>query len=77
MDDIGIFNATFDDHIQSLRAVFEKLKEAGVTLKLEKCEFACDAIDFVGHNISNEGIKPQKKLTEAILNFSRPTSKRS
>ena len=76
MDDIGIFTATFDDHMQSLRAVFEKLKEAGITLKLEKCEFACEAIDFVGYNISNEGIKPQKILTEAIINFSSPTSKK-
>ena len=76
MDDIGIFTGTFDNHIQSLRAVVEKLKEAGITLKLEKCEFACEAIDFVGYNISNEGIKPQKILTEAIINFSRPTSKK-
>ena len=58
MDNIGIFTATFDDHLQSLRAVFEKLKEAGITLKLEKCEFACEAIDFVRYSISNEGIKP-------------------
>ena len=76
MDDISIFTATFDDHMLALRSVFERLREAGITLKLGKCEFACDNIDFLGYNVSQEGIKPQKGLTDSIIDFATPSNRK-
>ena len=76
MDDIAVFSATVDDHLLSLRTVFDKLREAGITLKLDKCVFACEQIDFIGYNVSKEGVRPQKALTEAIENFARPETRK-
>ena len=39
LDDIIIFSKTPKEHITRLRAVFEKLVEAGLKLKPSKCEF--------------------------------------
>ena len=35
-------------------------------LKAIKCVFASDKEDFLGYELSHKGIKPQKRLTEAI-----------
>ena len=44
------------DHLVQLRAVFEKLKEAGPKLKPSKCEFFKKSFTYLGHRISEEGI---------------------
>ena len=63
MDDISVYSPTLKEHLESSRVVFQKLREAGITLKLAKCQFGCDSIDFIGYNISKNGLRP---LTEAI-----------
>ena len=39
LDDIIVFSKTPEEHVIRLRAVFEKLKQAGMKLKPSKCEF--------------------------------------
>ena len=39
LDDIIIFSSTFDEHIERLQAVFERLQEHKLKLKASKCEF--------------------------------------
>ena len=46
---IIIFSKTFEDHIRDLRAVFTRLREAGLTLKLPKCSFAKDTVHYLGY----------------------------
>ena len=43
-----IFSKTFGDHIRDLRAVFTRLREAGLTLKLTKCSFAKNTLPYLG-----------------------------
>ena len=76
MDDIIIFSKTFAEHLSMLEKVFQRLVQAGVTLKFSKCNFAASIADFLGYELSEEGIKPQKRLTEAIHTFSRPNSRK-
>ena len=37
LDDIIIYSQTFEDHLQHIETVFERLEEAGLKLKLSKC----------------------------------------
>ena len=76
MDDIVIFNSTFQEHIQDLAAVFDRLRLANVTLKGSKCVFAAESVDFLGYELSSQGIKPQHRLTQAIDQFSPPESRK-
>ena len=76
MDDIIIFNQTFSDHIKAIEETFNRFRSFGISLKASKCEFGCPKIDFLGFQLSKEGIRPQKKLTEAINSFDRPTNRK-
>ena len=37
LDEIIVFSPTFNDHVQHLRQVFQRLEERGVKLKPKKC----------------------------------------
>ena len=76
MDDIVTFSSMFAEHISSLESIFQRLPSAGVTLKSSKCIFGSEKVDFLGYELSAEGIKPQKRLTEAIRSFQCPESKK-
>ena len=76
MDDIVVFSATFNEHVRDLKAVFECLRTANVTLKASKCVFAAQKVEFLGFELSVDGIKPQKRLTNAINQLPHPESKK-
>ena len=40
LDDVIVFSKTPEEHVFRLRAVFEKLKQAGLKLKPSKCNFS-------------------------------------
>lgn len=56
IDDILVFSPTFEKHLEHLDEVFRRLREANLTLKPSKCNFAVDRIVNLGHVITKEGI---------------------
>ena len=77
MDDIIVYSKSFDEHLESLNQVFNSLRSSSISLKLSKCVFASEQVDFLGFNLSAAGIRPQSRLTEAIDKYQRPDSKKS
>ena len=72
IDDIIIFSATFDGHLKHINDVLERINRAGLKLKLSKCKFAQDSLDFLGHVITKDGVKPDPKKIESVQNFPVP-----
>ena len=74
MDDVVIFSASFAEHKTLLRRIFDRLRESGIQLKPSKCLFARNLANFLGYELSSDGIKAQRRLTEAISNYESPKS---
>ncbi|CAG9114451.1 unnamed protein product [Plutella xylostella] len=72
MDDIIIPSKTIDEGMEKLIAVLNLLKEANLTLNLSKCHFFKSRIDYLGFEISSDGVKPGLKKTEAVAAFKTP-----
>ena len=72
IDDIIVFSETFEDHIKHLGEVFDILRKANLKLKISKCEFIKDQINYLGHVISNDGISVDKQKVEAVQNVEAP-----
>ena len=72
LDDIIIFSKTPEEHISRLCKVFQKLDEAGLHLKPNKCEFFRDTLEYLGHVVSSKGIETNPKKIAAIINWPRP-----
>ena len=62
--------------MRDLKAVFDCLRSAKVTLNASKCVFANCKVDFLGSGLSVDGIKPQHRLKDAINKFPQPATKK-
>lgn len=74
MDDILIPSKDFDEGLSRLEEVLQLLREGGLTLKLSKCHFFLDTVDFLGFDVSANGIRPGSRKSEAVSKFPRPTN---
>ena len=76
-DDILIYSKSFTDHLSHLRIVLERIRGAGLKLNKAKCEFFKPELEFLGHVVTREGIKPQLAKVEAIQKSPRPHNLKS
>ncbi|UYV60538.1 K02A2.6-like [Cordylochernes scorpioides] len=73
LDDILIFASDSKTHDRILRLVLRKLKEAKVTLNKAKCVFGVPRINFLGHILDEDGIRPDPAKIEAVARMPAPT----
>ena len=57
LDDILVAFRSFEEHVQHLREVFTRLRDAGLRLKPHKCSLLCD-VTFLGHVVSTDSVRP-------------------
>ncbi|KAG8175050.1 hypothetical protein JTE90_026028 [Oedothorax gibbosus] len=69
LDDILIASRSKEEHLSHLKIVFEKLQQFGLTLNLSKCHFAQPEVNFVGHIVSQKGIRPTEEKVKVIEDF--------
>ncbi len=74
IDDIVIYSKTMAEHLQHLHQVFTCLHKAGLTLNLKKCNFIQRSLAFLGHIVSDEGIKTDPAKISAVKSFPVPQS---
>lgn len=72
IDVILITGENDQEHLQTLADVLETLKEHGIKIKREKCEFLKDSVQFLGHKIDSSGIHADPGKMEAIAKAPRP-----
>ena len=72
IDDVGLFSNSYEEHMQLIKTVVERLQEAGFKINPLKCEWCVQETDFLGHWLTPEGVKPWKKKVDAILKMDAP-----
>ena len=72
MDDIIVFAATWEDHLDRLCQVFERIRHAKLKLGADKCTFAAREVSYLGHRVNEEGLLPDPSLLAAIREISPP-----
>lgn len=77
LDDVLITSdGSFEDHIKKISIVLSRLQTAGFRANVRKCFFAQDNLEYLGYQITRNGMQPQPKKVEAILRIARPKTKR-
>ena len=78
VDDIGIAANTPEQMIKNLQAVFQCLRKAGLKLRMAKCQFGVQEVDFLGRTITTNGVAPQKqKIAKFLEKVKFPRSKKA
>lgn len=72
LDDICVTGSNQHQHIKNLKAVLERLRNMGLTVKLSKCRFLQDSVRYLGFIINKDGLRPDPSKLEAISSAPRP-----
>ncbi|GBG80790.1 hypothetical protein CBR_g31346 [Chara braunii] len=72
LDDILIFSKPIEEHAQHVEKVISLLRRHKYKVNLEKCEFGCTKILYLGHEVSAEGIRPEDAKVATIRDWPRP-----
>ena len=72
LDDVVVFGPDFQTHLERLKLVFDRIREAGLTLKAKKCALGVKRMLFLGHIVDSEGIKMDPEKIVAVRDFPEP-----
>ena len=72
IDDILIYSDTWEEHLEAIDKVLQRLIQANLKIKLSKCEFARTQLQYLGHIINSQGIATDPKKVEAIRLWAPP-----
>ena len=74
LDDILIFSRTLQEHIQHIRGALEKLRAAQLYARLHKCAFFQQKVEYLGFDVSSQGIQPSPEKVRTVVEWPRPCS---
>lgn len=74
LDDIVVFGSTIEEHNRNLVTLFDRLRQTGLKLQPDKCKYLRPELEYLGHVITADGVKPNPKKIKAVLDFPKHRS---
>jgi Reverse transcriptase (RNA-dependent DNA polymerase). len=72
LDDIIVFGNTIEEHNENLIKLLERLRKLGLKLQPDKCEYLRPELEYLGHLITKDGVKPNPAKINTVKNFKNP-----
>ncbi|GBM00012.1 Retrovirus-related Pol polyprotein from transposon 297 [Araneus ventricosus] len=72
LDDNIIVGRIFEEHLNNICKVFQRLQKANLKLSPKKCRFFRKEVSYLGHVISADGVKTDQKKIKAVVEWPRP-----
>ncbi len=69
-----ITKGSLDDHLDKLKQVFIRLRDAGLKINATKSVFCAQETEYLGYILTRGRIKPQPKKVQAILALNLPNN---
>ena len=76
LDDLVVYISSWEDHLQCVRLILDKLHRAGLTAKPKKCQFGMAECVYLGHVVGSGVVRPEKSKVEAVKLFPAPKTKK-
>ena len=73
MSDIVVFSKSLQEHLKHLKLVFDEIRKYNLKTQLNKSEFLRKEVQFLGHIITQEGIKPNHDEIDALFQKHKST----
>ena len=72
LDDILVYSRSVEEHWDQLKRALERLRQTKLYGRLHKCEFLKHKVDYLGFEVSAEGVNASPEKVKAILDWPRP-----
>ena len=76
IDDIIVFSGTWEEHLQHITVILQRLKKAGLTATPGKCQFGMAECSYLGYRVRNGHVKVEMSKVEAVSTFPVPKTKK-
>ena len=76
LDNVIVVSKRHADHVANLKAVFERIRAAGLKLKPAKCNLFCEQVLYFGHVVSSAGINPDPAKLRVFADWPVPITVR-
>ena len=73
LDDV-IFLQSLQGHLEHLTKAFDCLKAANLKLNPKKCKFVSVEVEYLGHIVTPQGLRHNKKNLDAVKEFPVPVN---
>lgn len=77
VDDLILVSRDFESHMLLLKKVCNRLKEAGLSVNLKKCDFCKGELKYLGYIVNENGLQTDPKKLESIRNYPVPNTAKS
>ena len=72
IDDLLVYSRTWKEHLHHLARVMDRLRDVNLKLKLTKCHFVRQSVEFLGHVLTPQGLQPNPRQVAAVKGFPVP-----
>lgn len=72
LDDLLVCTPDFETHCVMVKEVFKRLKNAGLKINEEKCEFGCTEVRYLGYLVNQDGMCADPERVSSVLDFPSP-----
>ena len=76
LDDIVLYARSLAEHDAKLQEILERLRTYKLKLQPEKCQSLRKEVTYLGHQITEAGVRPDPQRVAAIERFPTPTNPR-
>ncbi len=76
VDDILVWWENEQQHDERLEKVMQRIRERSIQLNPENCTFKAKEVSYMGHLLTEDGLKPDPEKLAAIKNVHRPHNRK-
>ena len=76
IDDVLIYSASWEEHLGHIKVVLSVLKEAGLTAKPSKCQWARKHLIYLGHRIGVGQLSVPEHRVQCMVDYKRPKTRK-
>ncbi|XP_076546690.1 uncharacterized protein LOC143305763 [Osmia lignaria lignaria] len=77
IDDMVVFSSSLREHEIKVKKLLNRLREFGLTLQIDKCEFLRKEVTYLGHILTENGVKPDPRKLQAVKEFPIPKTQKN
>ena len=74
LDDIVVFANSLEEHRRRLELLLERLENAGIKIKPEKCKILPQRLELLGHIVTKDGISVDPRKIKVINEWPSPSN---
>ena len=75
IDDILVATETWEEHLEIIKSLLNRLRETGLTARPSKCLIGYEKLKFLGHMVERHHLMPDEDKVDKLKHAPRPTNK--